>query len=122
MLYGFLHTGRLTELAASGGYIHILNWMQEIGFPVTGYHPSIAAAQAHQLETLKWMKQNTRAVFDVRCFIWAARNKDFEMMKWLKEINCPWTALVTAWAARTDLEARNWPLKFKFHFSLTSSS
>lgn len=110
-LYLFCH-------AARDGYLHILEYFDELGFNLydkypTSYLPIQYAASGGQIESLKWLKAKNCCPIMINSFRYGtifgglayggpAYNGDMEVMNWLLENNCVLDSSVCYAAAAGD--------------------
>jgi len=98
----------VSENAAMGGHLHVLQWLYENKLCYMSIIPSAAAKEGH-LHVLKWAKDHGYTSFTPHVCERAAYGGHLEIIKWLWINNCRWTESVSFSAARNGhLDILKW--------------
>jgi len=84
-----LRTGELSEWAAEGGQLAVLQWLHKVGFPWSAETCGIAAYFGH-LEVLQWLRAHG-CIWNIFTSANAASSGRLDVLQWLRANGCPWT-------------------------------
>ena len=106
----WMRDGKLTQAAARGGQLHVLQWLRAQGCPWSTDTFSSAARRGH-LEILQWLRA-AGCDWDQPSSLTAmaaAMGGQLGVLQWLREQGCEWNAATSIEAARGGhLELLQW--------------
>lgn len=79
----------LSQRAAFGGQIHVLEWLLEINYPISrrGYYDAV---QGGNIDVFKWLLEKNVVMGGEYMCCAAARAGHLDMLKWLRAEGYPW--------------------------------
>lgn len=88
------------QSAARYGHIHILQWCQEMDYPLDAMTCK-AAAGSNRLDVLQWCRESNYPWDEETCMV-AAGTGQLEVLIWCRENGCPWNSLTRSAAIQAE--------------------